>query len=120
MMGEQSTMTLVDDSWTEEQAQGLLDSLRIAGVVPDWKPEHLQKLYDWCSAHEKDHKPSKANLNSSPTSFATRTRGFGMALQLAQTRKEASKAVEPYVKALREDREWFRGLKSGPGDNGEG
>ena len=43
-----------------------------------------------------------------------------MALKLAQTREEASKAVEPYVKALREDREWFRGLKSGPGDNGEG
>ena len=43
-------MTLVDDGWTEKQAQGLLDSLRLTGVVPDWKPEHLQKLYDWCSA----------------------------------------------------------------------
>jgi hypothetical protein len=113
-------MTLVDDGWTEEQGAGVLDSLRLTVVVPDWKLEHLQKLYDWCSAHEKDHENIEDQLEFIAYELCNTYKGIGMALKLAQTREEASKAVEPYVKALREDREWFRGLKSGPGDNGEG
>jgi len=40
-------MALLDDGWTEEQAQGLLDGLELSGSSPEWKPEHLQRLYDW-------------------------------------------------------------------------
>ena len=47
-------MTILDNGWTEEQARGLLDSLMLNGSIPNWKPEHLQRLHDWCSAHEKD------------------------------------------------------------------
>jgi hypothetical protein len=47
-------MTLFDNGWTEDQAKGLIDSLKLTGGVPDWKPEHLQKLHDWCKAQEKD------------------------------------------------------------------
>jgi hypothetical protein len=39
-----------------EQAKGLLDSLNLTSDEPNWKPELLQKLHEWCSAHEKDYK----------------------------------------------------------------
>jgi hypothetical protein len=44
-------MTLLDQHWTEQQAQGLLDSLDLDGGPPKWKLEHLRRLRDWCSAH---------------------------------------------------------------------
>jgi hypothetical protein len=77
-------MALLDDGWTEEQAKGLLDALKLVGAIPNWKAEHLQRLYNWCSAHQQDHfgaalisriiKPSKVNLNSWPMTFATLTK----------------------------------------------
>src|SRR4029450_607500 len=39
-------MTLLDTGWTEEQAQGLLDSLKLNGGMSEPKPEHLQRLRD--------------------------------------------------------------------------
>jgi len=47
-------MTFLDNGWTEEQAQGLLDKLKLTGGTPNWKPEHIQKLRDWCRALDKD------------------------------------------------------------------
>jgi hypothetical protein len=47
-------MSLLDDGWTEEQAQGLLDNLNLTGGTPKWKPEHLQRLHEWCTAHGRD------------------------------------------------------------------
>src|SRR6187200_2645708 len=47
-------MTLLDTGWTQEQAQGLLDSLKLNGGMPKWKPEHLQRLRDWSSTRQKD------------------------------------------------------------------
>lgn len=43
-------MSLLDEGWTEVQAIGVLDMLKLKGGIPNWKPEHLQKLHDWCSA----------------------------------------------------------------------
>jgi hypothetical protein len=43
-------MTLFDNGWTEDQAKGLIDSLKLTGGAPDWKPEPIQKLHDWCKA----------------------------------------------------------------------
>ena len=34
-------MTLLDNGWTEDQAKGLIDSLKLTGGVPDWKPSVL-------------------------------------------------------------------------------
>jgi hypothetical protein len=45
-------VSLLDEGWTEVQAIGVLDMLKLKGGIPNWKPEHLQKLHDWCSAHE--------------------------------------------------------------------
>ena len=40
--------------WSEAQAQGLLDSLKLDGGTPNWKQEWLERLHDWCSTHERD------------------------------------------------------------------
>jgi len=56
-------MSLLDQDWTEEQAQGLLDSLNLDGGTPKWKPEHLRRLHDWCSAHEKDPTTMEGQLD---------------------------------------------------------
>jgi hypothetical protein len=48
-------MTLPDSDWTPEQAEGLLDSLKLNRGLPDWRPEALK-----CEA---DHSPSGANLS---------------------------------------------------------
>jgi hypothetical protein len=47
-------MSLPDNGWTEQQAQGLLECLNLDGGTPKWKREHLQRLRAWCSAHGKD------------------------------------------------------------------
>jgi hypothetical protein len=44
-------MTILDQGWTEEQAKGLLDVLKLVGGTPDWNSEQLEKLHDL--AHEK-------------------------------------------------------------------
>lgn len=113
-------MTLFDNGWTEEQAQGLLDSLKLTGAIPDWKTEQLQKLYDWCSTHEKDHKSIDGQLEFIAHELCNTYEEVGMALKQAKTVEEARRAVEPYVKAIREDREWFRTLKFQLGNKNEG
>jgi hypothetical protein len=47
-------MTLLDSDWTPEQAQGLLDSLKLNRGMPNWWPEALKRLHDWCSTHQED------------------------------------------------------------------
>ena len=47
-------MPLPDAGWTEQQAQGLFESLNFDGGTPKWKREHLQRLRSWCLAHGKD------------------------------------------------------------------
>jgi hypothetical protein len=107
-------MTILDSDWTEEQARALLDRLGLTGGLPRWKSEHLQKLHDWCSAHEKDHTTIEGQLEFIAYELCNSYEGIGMALKRANTAEEAGKAVEPYVTALREDREWFQKLKSVP------
>ncbi len=111
-------MTLLDNGWTDEQAKGLFDSLKLTGGVPDWKPQHRGKLQDWCKAHEQDPNTIDAQLEFVACELCNTYEAIGMALKQAKTVEEAKKAVEPYVRALREDREWFRVLKSHLGEKG--
>jgi hypothetical protein len=100
-------MTLLDNGWSGEQAQGLLDRLQLVGGTPDWKPEHLKRLRDWCSAHEKDHITIEGQLEFIAYELCNSYESMGMALKQATTVDEARRAVEPYVRLLREDREWW-------------
>jgi hypothetical protein len=93
-------MALLDKGWTEEQAQALLDSLNLVGGIPNWKPEHLQKLRDWCSAHEMDYTAIEGQLEFIAFELCNSYESIGAALKLAKTLEGAKEAVEPYVKAL--------------------
>ena len=93
-------MTLLDNGWTEEQAQGLLDSLNLDGGTPKWKPEHLQKLRDWCSAHGKDSATLDGQLEFIAYELCNTYEGVGMVLKQARTIEEAGEAVAPYVRRL--------------------
>ena len=99
-------MTPLDNGWTEEQAQGLLDSLNLYGGTPKWKWEHLQRLRSWCSAHEKDSATVDGQLEFIAHEICNTYEGVGMALKRAKTVEEAREAVEPYMNRVRvaEDR----------------
>ena len=91
-------MTLLDNGWTEEQAKGLL-SLKLVRAIPNWKPD-LQGLYDWCSAHQRDHKTIDGQLEFIAYELCNSYEDIGMARKGAKTVAEASAAVEPYVRRL--------------------
>jgi Phage tail lysozyme len=93
-------MTLLDQDWTEAQAQGLLDALNLDGRTPKWKPEHLSKLRDWCSAHGKDWDTVDGQLEFIAHELCNGFRGIGRALIRAKTAKEAREILRPYVRRL--------------------
>ena len=93
-------MTLLDPDWTEEQAQGLLDSLNLDGGTPKWRLEHLKRLRDWCSAHGLDAATIDGQLEFIAYELCTGFQGVGMALKRAKTAEEAREVVEPYVRRL--------------------
>jgi hypothetical protein len=89
-----------DNGWTEEQAQVLLDCLNLSGSVPNWKPEHLQRLHDWCSARRKNYQTIEAQLEFVAYELCSIHTTVGMALKQATTREAARSAVGRYVKTL--------------------
>ena len=99
-------MTLLDNGWTDEQAQGLLHSLNLDGGTPKWKREHLQRLRSWCSAHEKDPTSLDGQLEFVAYELCNTYEGVGMALKHAKTVEAAREAIEPYMKRLRATDEW--------------
>ena len=99
-------MTLLDNGWTDEQAQGLLHSLNLDGGTPKWKRDHLQRLRSWCSAHEKDSASLDGQLEFVAYELCNTYEGVGMALKHAKTVEAAREAIEPYMKRLRATEEW--------------
>jgi len=93
-------MTLLDQDWTEEQAQGLLDSLNLDGGTPKWKLEHLRRLRDWCSAHGVDAATIDGQLEFIAYELCNDFQAVGMALKRAKTVEEAREVVEPYLRQL--------------------
>jgi hypothetical protein len=93
-------MTLFDQDWTEEQAQGLLDGLKLDGGTPKWKLEHLSRLRDWCSAHGMDAATIDGQLEFIAHELCNGFQALGKALKRAKTVEEAREVVEPYVRRL--------------------
>jgi Phage tail lysozyme len=93
-------MTFLDNGWTEEQAQGLLDKLRLTGGIPNWKPEHIQKLRDWCRARDKDDTAIDGQLEFVAHELLDNYQDVALALRKAKTVEEAREAVDPYVRRL--------------------
>ena len=86
-------MALLDDGWTEEQAQGLLDGLELSGSSPEWKPEHLQRLYDWCSDRRKNPKAAEAQLEFVAYDVCGIYGAVGRALKQASTSEQGQKPL---------------------------
>jgi hypothetical protein len=93
-------MTLLDQDWTEVQAQGLLDALHLVGGTPNWKPEHLRKLRDWCSANGKDPATVDGQLEFVAYELCNSFQAVGRVLKQAKTVEEAREIVRPYVRRL--------------------
>jgi len=110
-------MTLFDNGWTEDQAKGLIDSLKLTGGVPDWKPDTIQRLHDGARPKKRTPKP-EGQLEFVAYELCNTHEAIGTALKQAKTVEEAKKAVEPYVRALQNEPEWFRALKSHLGEKG--
>ena len=107
-------MPLLDNGWTEEQAKGLCDSLKLTGGIPDWNPHHLGKLRDWCSANGKDPNTIDGQLEFVAYELCNTYEAIGTALKQAKTVEEAKKAVEPYVRALQNEPELFSASRFSP------
>jgi hypothetical protein len=93
-------MTLLDTGWTEEQAQGLVDSLKLGGGEPAWRPEHLQRLHDWCSVHNKEWATVEAQLDFIAYELLNSFQAVGLFLKRAKTVEQAREAVQPFVRRL--------------------
>ena len=93
-------VAVFDYGWTEEQAWGLLDSLNLTGGEPNWRPEHLQKLREWCSVHDKDCETVEGQLEFIAYEILDVYEGIGMALKRAKTVEDPKAAAAPFVKRL--------------------
>jgi hypothetical protein len=93
-------MTLLDQDWTELQARGLLDALNLVGGTPNWKPEHLRRLRDWCSANGADPSIIDGQLEFVAYELCNGFQTVGMVLKRAKTVEEAREIVRPYVRRL--------------------
>lgn len=94
-------MTILDQDWTEEQAQGLLDGLSLDDGPPKWKPEHLWRLLEWCSVHGKDWATVDGQMGFVAYELCNDFQAVGRALKRAKSVKEATEIVKPYVRRLR-------------------
>ena len=90
-------MPLPDNGWTEQQGQGLFESLNLDGGTPKWKREHLQRLRTWCSARGKDAATVDGQLEFVAADICDTYEGIGMALKRATTVSEARASVAPYM-----------------------
>ena len=93
-------MTVLDNGWTDEQARGLLDSLELNGPCPNWKPEHVQRLHEFCSARGLNPKNVDSQLEFVAHDLLGSFQGIGIFLRRAKTVEEAKEAVELYVRRL--------------------
>jgi uncharacterized membrane protein len=69
----EADMALLDHGWTEEQAQGLLDGLKLTGSVPDWKLSIFKDCATGAVIVGRIQTQPRPNLNLSPTIFAAFT-----------------------------------------------
>ena len=99
---------LLDEGWSAEQAQAILDKLMLREGIPDWKPQHLQRFHDWCAAEGKSKNAMDSQLKFVACDLCNEHETIGTALKLARTLDEAKAAVDPYVSMLREENDWYR------------
>jgi hypothetical protein len=99
---------LLDEGWSPEQAQAVLDKLMLREGIPDWKPQHLKRFEEWCAAEGKEKNAVDSQLEFVAYDLCNEHQTIGMSLKLARTLEEAKEAVVPYVRMLSEESDWYR------------
>ena len=98
---------LLDEGWSAEQAQAILDKLMLREGIPDWKPQYLKRFEEWCAAEGKKKNAVDSQLEFVGYDLCNDHQTIGMSLKLARTLEEAKEAVVPYVRML-SDEDWSR------------
>ena len=99
---------LLDEGWSAEQAEAVLDKLMLREGIPDWKPQHLKRFEECCAAEGKEKNAVDSQLEFVAYDLCNEHQTIGMSLKLARTLEEAKAAVVPYVRMLSEKSDWFR------------
>jgi len=99
---------LLDEGWSPEQAQAVLDKLMLREGIPDWKPQHLKRFEEWCAAEGKEKNAVDSQLEFVAYDLCNEHQTIGMSLKLARTLEEAKAAVVPYVRRLSKESDWSR------------
>ena len=94
-------MRHLDNGWTEQQAIGLLDSLKLNASSPNWKAEHVQRLHEYCAARGMDPKVIESQLEFVAHDLLNSFQGICIFLKRAKTVEEAREAVQLYVRRLK-------------------
>ena len=80
-------MTLLDQDWTEAQAQALLDSLNLDGGTPKWKSAHLKRLRTGVRLRNFDAATIDGQLEFVAYELCHGFQAVGMAFKQAQLSK---------------------------------
>jgi hypothetical protein len=99
---------LLDENWSAEQAQAIVDKLRLREGMPHWKPHHLKRFEDWCAAERKSQNEVDSQLEFVAHDLCNEHEAIGMSLKLARTLEEAKAAIVPYARMLSGEADWYR------------
>jgi hypothetical protein len=68
--------------------------------MPDWRPEALKRLHDWCSAHQGGATKVEAQPEFIVYELLYSFKSVGIFLKRTKTVEEARQAVQLYVRRL--------------------
>jgi hypothetical protein len=97
---------LVGMGWTREQAAGVVANLRVHSSpwnIAGWQRAHLQRLADWCSAHEHDRATIEGQLAFLDHDLHSNYHYIGSRVKAAKTASEAAAAISPYLAKVAEE-----------------
>ena len=75
---------LLDEGWSAEQAQAIVDKLMLREGIPDWKPHHLKRFEEWCAAERKSQNEVDSQLEFVAHDLCNEHEAIGMSLKLAK------------------------------------
>jgi hypothetical protein len=99
---------LLDEGWSAEQAQAIVDKLMLKEGIPDWKPHHLKRFEEWCVAERKSQNEVDSQLEFVAHDLCNEHEAIGMSLKLARNLEEAKAAIVPYARMLGGEADWYR------------
>ena len=89
---------LLDEGWSAEQAQAIVDKLMLREGIPDWKPHHLKRFEEWCAAEGKSQNEVDSQLEFVAHDLCNEHEAIGMSLKLARKLRKAKAAIVPYAR----------------------